>query len=813
MEAYNHRDIEEKWHKVWKENRIFQAVDHSSGPKYYPLVEFPYPSGDGLHMGHLRSYTAMDVIARKKRMEGYNVLFPIGFDAFGLPAENYAIKTGVHPKITTEKNIGNFVRQLKSLGYSFDWDRVVNTTDPSYYKWTQWIFLKFFEKSLAYKIEAPTNWCTSCKVTLAHEEVVNGKCERCGSEVEIRLKKQWLLRITAYADRLIEDLAGVNYLDIIKEQQKNWIGKSEGAEILFSIKGMEADIAVFTTRADTLYGATYLVLAPEHPLIGKIVSDEQRKECEAYIAEAHRRSERERQEDVSSKTGIFTGAFALHPLTGKEIPIWISDYVLASYGTGAVMAVPAHDRRDADFAKKLDLLSLAVIQPNAAMSDIDCFESDGTVMNSGEFDGLSSADARGKIVEKLTRLGRGRETISYKLHDWVFSRQRYWGEPIPMIECPHCQYVPVPYEELPVVLPPLPDYQPTATGESPLANIPEWVNVKCPSCGTDAKRETDTMPQWAGSSWYFLRYCDPSNSDALADQEKLSYWMPVDWYNGGAEHITLHLLYSRFWNKFLYDIGVVPKSEPYTKRTLQGMILGEGGVKMSKSKGNVVSPDQYVKDFGADATRLYILFMGPFDQAIAWDHQGVVGVRRFLERVWQLSERVVDEESGKMSEHGLRMLHKTIKKVGEDIETMRFNTAVAAFMILLNVWSKEEGIFRKAFEDFLAVFSPFAPHLASELWLRLQHDSDRKQDTWSGFISEWPSYDPSLVEDEMLEIVISVNGKVRDHITVARDTSEDEVRNIAVGREKIQRWLGDKKIEKFIYVPDKLINIVLQEAL
>ncbi len=799
MPPYNHLEIEKKWQKQWEEEKLFAARDFSEKEKFYGLIEFPYPSGEGLHVGHPRSYTAMDVICRKKRMQGKNVLFPIGFDAFGLPAENYAIKTGTHPAITTAKNIANFTRQLKSLGYSFDWDRRVNTTDPAYYKWTQWIFLKLFEKGLAYKKEMPTNWCTSCNVTLANEEVVNGRCERCNNEVVRKNKKQWMLKITAYADRLIDDLATVDYPREIKDQQIHWIGRSHGAEIGFPITGSATSLTVFTTRPETLFGATYLVLAPEHEMVETLVTPKQRKQVEAYQYQTQKKSDIDRAGADKTKTGVFTGAYALNPATGKDIPIWIADYVLLSYSTGAIMAVPAHDTRDSDFAKKFDLPIQEVI--SGGDPEHEAHTGEGMLINSDFLNGLDVQSAREKMNQWLESEHKGRATVGFKLRDWVFSRQRYWGEPIPIIICPQCEYVPLSEADLPLELPALPNYKPTASGESPLAYVDEWVNVLCPKCGGSAKRETDTMPQWAGSSWYFLRYIDPKNDSTLADAKKLQYWFPVDWYSGGFEHTTLHLLYSRFWNKFLFDIGVVQEGEPYKKRVSHGLILGDGGIKMSKSKGNVVNPDDIVEKFGADTFRTYMMFMGPFDQAIPWDDKGVVGVRRFLEKILQLQEKIVLAVS--TADPSMeRLMHKTIKKVSEDIDAMHFNTAISSLMIFVNALTKQDRVTQDWFLILLKLLFPFAPHLAQELWFQLGN---------SGFLDlqTWPMHDQQLAINEQFQLPIQINGKVREKLTVSADISESELKELVFSSEKVQKWLSGKQPKKFLYIQGRLVSIVV----
>lgn len=747
--VYNPGKIEKKWWKIWENSGIYNAKDFSKKKKWYSLIEFPYPSGAGLHVGHIRSFTAMDIISRKRRMEGYNVLYPIGWDAFGLPTENYAIKTGIDPKVATKRNTDNFRKQLKSLGFSFDWSREINTTDPNYYKWTQWLFLQFFKKGLAYKAEVPINWCPKDKIGLANEEVVGGKCERCGSPVEQRLKSQWMLKITAYADKLLEGLKDVDFLPEIKAQQINWIGRSEGAEIDFPIKDSALKVKIFTTRADTLFGATYLVLAPEHSLINnlkeKILN---KKDVANYISKTLKKTEEERKIEEKRKTGVeLKGIKAINPANGKEIPVWIADYVLASYGTGAIMAVPAHDKRDFEFAKKFDLSIITVIKgENGELP----YEGEGVLVNSGKFNGLSSVLARDEIVKFVG----GKKVVKYHLRDWVFSRQRYWGEPIPIINCPSCGYVPVPDKDLPVLLPKVKNYKPTDDGESPLSKISFWVNTKCPRCKGEAKRETDVMPNWAGSSWYFLRYADPHNKKEFASFKKLQYWMPVDWYNGGMEHVTLHLLYSRFWNLFLYDLGLVPYKEPYKKRTAQGMVLGEGGVKMSKSKGNVVNPDLIVKKYGADAVRLYEMFMGPFDQAIAWDTKSIEGVKRFLWRVWDIAQEKKVKGQKEKNNNLEKLINKTIKKVGEDIETMSFHTAVSALMIFINEVQKEEKIPQSVWERFLIILSPFAPYITEELWSQLGHKR-------SIHLEQWPKVNKEFLEESTVEIVIQVNGKKR----------------------------------------------------
>ena len=808
--SYNFKEIEKKWQDKWYKEGTFNAKNDFTKKKWYGLIEFPYPSGQGLHVGHPRSYTALDIIARKRRMQGYNVLFPIGFDAFGLPAENYAIKNHIHPKITTEKNINHFREQLKSIGFSFDWSREINTTDPNYYKWTQWIFIQLYKHGLAYKATMPINFCTGCKVGLANEEVVNGVCERCGSPVVQKEKSQWMLRITKYAQRLIDDLDDVDYLDKIKAQQRNWIGRSEGAEVTFKIADSEETLTVYTTRPDTLFGATYMVIAPEHHLVDKLASKiTNMDEIEEYKHKAALKSDFERSELNKEKTGCeIKGIKAINPLTNKEIPIWISDYVLMTYGTGAIMAVPAHDTRDYEFAKKFDLPIIQVIKPvnDAVECDIDkeAFTDveNGILINSDFLNDLSVTDAKKKVIEYLEENHIGQKKVNYKLRDWVFSRQRYWGEPIPMVYCEKCGWVPVPEDELPLKLPDVEDYEPGENGESPLARHTEWVNTTCPHCGGKAKRETDTMPQWAGSSWYYLRYMDPHNDKALASKEALEYWSPVDWYNGGMEHTTLHLLYSRFWHKFLYDIGVVPTKEPYQKRTSHGMILGSNGEKMSKSKGNVVNPDDIVNEFGADAFRVYEMFMGPFDQTAPWSMESIRGCAKFLDRVWNLQNILVDGDT--YSPKFEKEMNKAIKKVSSDIEEMKFNTSVSTFMSLVNDFYKEKTINRAEFKTFLQLLNPFAPHITEELWQTVLGGKEMLA------YMEWPTYDESKLVDESIEIPVQVNGKLRTTIMVPTDSSEDEVKSIVSQNEIIQAQLKGKTVVKEIYVKNKIYNIVVK---
>ena len=800
---YNASEIEKKWQNIWDENQTYKAGTDMSKPKFYGLVEFPYPSGHGLHVGHPRGYTAIDIICRKKRMEGYNVLFPMGWDAFGLPTENYAIKNKIHPAIVTEENIKNFKRQLKMLGFSFDWSKEINTTDPNYYKWTQWIFLKLFKHGLAYKTKMPINFCTGCKVGLANEEVVNGVCERCGSEVVQKEKSQWMLKITEYAQRLIDDLDGLDYIEKVKIQQKNWIGRSEGAEVDFSIDGCDDKIRVYTTRCDTLFGATYMVLSPEHPYIekyaGKIKNMDAVKE---YQAEAAKKSEFERCELVKEKTGVcLEGLEAINPVNGKKIPIWISDYVLVTYGTGAIMAVPAHDERDWEFAKKFNLPIIEVVSggedvQKAAFTDV----ADGVLVNSGFLTGMRVKDAIAAMIDYLEEKKIGKRKVNYKLRDWVFSRQRYWGEPIPLVHCDDCGWVPVPEEELPLKLPEMKDFEPGENGESPLNKAEEWKNTVCPKCGKKAVRETDTMPQWAGSSWYFLRYIDPGNNDVLAGKELLKYWLPVDWYNGGMEHTTLHLLYSRFWHKFLYDIGAVPTKEPYQKRTSHGMILGENNEKMSKSRGNVVNPDDIVNEFGADTFRTYEMFIGAFDQATPWSQQGVRGCRKFLERVWNLQAIMTD---GKIRPENESLVHKMIKKVSEDIDRMKFNTAIAAMMSFINEMYAKGSITKGELSVLLQLLNPTAPHITEEMWSLIGNEKTIDE-------TKWPVYDEAKTVDAEVEIVLQINGKIKEKITVSASLSEDEIKNTALENDVIKGYTNGKTIVKVIVVKGKLVNIVVK---
>ena len=801
-EVYNHREVETKWQDIWDKEKAFATSTDYSKPKYYALVEFPYPSGQGLHVGHPRPYTALDIVARKRRMQGYNVLYPMGWDAFGLPTENYAIKNHIHPKIVTKNNVARFKNQLHSLGYSFDWDREINTTDPKYYKWTQWIFLKLFKAGLAYKTEMPINWCTSCKVGLANEEVVNGVCERCGSEVVRKVKSQWMLKITAYAEKLIEGLDTVDYIERVKVSQKNWIGKSTGAEVDFVLKDKEDKLTVYTTRPDTLFGVTYMVMSPEHPFIDKYKdSIKNWDDVVAYREMAAKKSDFERTEIAKDKTGVMLdGLTAVNPVNGKEIPVWISDYVLMTYGTGAIMAVPAHDERDWEFAKKFNMPIIEVV----AGSPVDVNEAvftdvaTGTLVNSEFLNGLSVADAKKKIIEFLTEKGIGHEKTNYKLRDWVFSRQRYWGEPIPIVKCEKCGYVPLPESELPLELPDVESYMPTDNGESPLAHMTDWVNTTCPCCGGPAKRETDTMPQWAGSSWYFLRYTDPTNENALASPEALKYWMPVDWYNGGMEHTTLHLLYSRFWHRFLYDEGIVPCPEPYQKRTSHGMILGSNGEKMSKSRGNVVNPDDIVREYGADTLRTYEMFIGAFDLSASWSEDGVKGCRRFLERVWKLQDILTDDE-GYSADMETKM-HQTIKKVSSDFESLKYNTAIAAMMSLINDFYKKNAVTKGEFKTLLTLLNPVAPHITEELWQANGFEGRLYQ-------TSWPEYDEEKTVESTIELAVQINGKMKGTLKVSKDEQKDNI--LAMAKE----MLGDKltgTIVKEIYVPGRIVNIVIK---
>lgn len=806
--VYNHKTVEKKWQQVWQDEKAFAATNDYSKPKYYALVEFPYPSGQGLHVGHPRPYTALDIVARKRRMQGYNVLYPMGWDAFGLPTENYAIKNKIHPKIVTKNNIDHFKEQLQSIGYSFDWDREINTTDPDYYKWTQWIFLKLFKAGLAYKQEMPINWCTSCKVGLANEEVVNGVCERCGSPVVRKVKSEWMLKITDYADKLIEGLDHVDYIERVKTQQKNWIGRSTGAEVDFAIAGKEDKLRIYTTRCDTLFGVTYMVVSPEHPYLDKY-KDEIKNwdEIESYREQASRKSDFERAELAKDKTGVeIDGLKAVNPVNGKEVPIWVSDYVLMSYGTGAIMAVPAHDERDWEFAKKFKLPIIQVVAKNgeevdvneAAFTDV----ATGVLINSDFINGLEVKEAKEKMIEFLTEKGIGNAKVNYKLRDWVFSRQRYWGEPIPIVHCDKCGYVPVDESELPLLLPEVESYMPTDNGESPLAAMTDWVNTTCPCCGGPAKRETDTMPQWAGSSWYFLRYTDPHNTETLASQEALKYWLPVDWYNGGMEHTTLHLLYSRFWHRFLYDQKVVPCPEPYQKRTSHGMILGENGEKMSKSRGNVVNPDEIVDEYGADTLRLYEMFIGDFEKAAPWSQSSIRGCRRFIERYYNL-QTILNDADGIRPELE-SSFHKAIKKVGDDIENIKFNTAIATLMALINDITATGAITKEELRIFTILLNPFAPHVTEEVFEMCK--------LGDGIVAEqkWPEYDEAKCKDETIEIVVQVNGKIKTKLNIPVESEKNAVLDMAKADANVAKAIENMNIIKEIYVPNKLVNLVVK---
>ena len=803
MQNYDYSKIEKKWQDIWDEKQTFAAKNDYTLPKFFGLVEFPYPSGQGLHVGHPRSYTAIDIVSRKKRLQGYNVLYPMGWDAFGLPTENFAIKNHIHPAIVTEKNIENFKRQLKALGFSFDWSREINTTDPSYYKWTQWIFLQLFKKGLAYKSKMSVNWCTSCKCVLANEEVVNGVCERCGSEVVHKEKSQWMLKITEYAEKLLEGLEDVDFIERVKTQQRNWIGRSYGTQLTFNTT-IGDTFEVFTTRADTLFGATYTVMSPEHPLIEKWADKiTNLSEVKAYQTEASKKSDFERTELAKDKTGVMLqGVKAINPVNNKEIPIFISDYVLISYGTGAIMAVPAHDDRDWDFAKKFDLPIIEVVAGGEDVQKAaftDC--ATGVLVNSDFLNGLSVEDAKKAMQDWLTEKGIGYVKTNYKLRDWVFSRQRYWGEPIPIVYCEKCGYVPLPESELPLVLPNVDSYEPTDNGESPLAKMTDWVNTTCPHCGAPAKRETDTMPQWAGSSWYFLRYCDPHNDKEFASKEALEYWCPVDWYNGGMEHTTLHLLYSRFWHKFLYDIGVVPNAEPYAKRTSHGMILGENGEKMSKSRGNVVNPDEIIENYGADTMRVYEMFIGDFEKAAPWSMSSIKGSKRFLDKVWALADSLIDETGYRKETEA--EFHRTIKKVTEDIEGLKMNTAIAALMSLLNTVQSTGKITRDEYKTFITLLNPFAPHITEELWSICGFE---------GMLNEtkWPEFDEAKCVDSSVEIVVQINGKIKARLNVPAEISAPDAIALAKEQENIANEISGKAIVKELYVPKKLVNIVVK---
>ena len=809
---YDYKAVEAKWQKVWEDEKTFHAeIDHKK-PKFYALVEFPYPSGAGLHVGHPRSYTALDVVSRKRRQNGYNVLYPMGWDAFGLPTENFAMKNHIHPAIVTKKNVDHFREQLKALGFSFDWDREINTTDPEYYKWTQWIFLQLYKKGLAYKKEMNVNWCTGCKCVLANEEVVNGVCERCGSEVVHRVKSQWMLKITAYADKLIDGLDGLDYIERVATQQKNWIGRSHGAEVNFGTTAGDT-LTVYTTRCDTLFGATYMVVSPEHAILKEWLEKGIIKNADAvkaYQAEAARKSDFERSELNKEKTGVqLEGVMGINPVNDKEIPIFISDYVLATYGTGAIMAVPAHDTRDWEFAKKFGLPIIEVVKGStpsnldeAAFTDV----ATGTLVNSGFLDGLSVTDAKKKMIEWLEANGKGRDKVNYKLRDWVFSRQRYWGEPIPMVKCEKCGWQPLPESSLPLTLPDITDFEPGPDGESPLARHTDWVKTTCPCCGGPATRETDTMPQWAGSSWYFLRYMDPHCKDALASKEALEYWSPVDWYNGGMEHTTLHLLYSRFWHKFLYDIGAVPTKEPYAKRTSHGMILGEGGEKMSKSRGNVVNPNDIVAQYGADTMRLHIMFIGDFEKAVTWSNEAVKGSKRFLDRCWNLME--LAQESDEISGKNASIIHKTIKKVTTDIDDLKMNTAIAALMAMVNEFYSS-GLTRGDLQQLMLMLSPFAPHMVEEMWELTGYAAKTGK---MAMQMPWPTWDESKTVDSHVEMAVQVNGKLKGTVTVAMDSDEETVKAAALALDKVQKATGDMTVVKTILVKNKLINLIVKPA-
>ncbi len=801
---YSPKDIEKKWQDIWDNEEAFKVGIDKSKPKYYALVEFPYPSGQGLHVGHPRPYTAMDIVSRKRRMQGYNVLFPMGWDAFGLPTENYAIKNKIHPKIVTKNNVARFKEQLKALGYSFDWSKEINTTDENYYKWTQWIFLQLFKKGLAYKSEMPINFCTSCKVGLANEEVVNGVCERCGSEVIRKMQSQWMLKITEYADKLIDGLNDVDYIEKVKVSQKNWIGRSEGAEVNFKLKDKDETLTVYTTRPDTLFGATYMVISPEHPLIEKYKADiENYDEAAGYREQASKKSDFERTELAKDKTGVcLKGISAINPVNNKEIPVWVSDYVLMTYGTGAIMAVPAHDTRDWDFAKKFGLPIIEVVAGGDVQNEAFTDVATGTLCNSDFLNGLEVKDAKAAITKWLEEKGIGHKKVNFKLRDWVFSRQRYWGEPIPIVKCPHCGYVPLDESELPLRLPEVDSYMPTDTGESPLAAMRDWVETTCPKCGGKAERETDTMPQWAGSSWYFLRYIDPDNQEVFASKEAIDYWMPVDWYNGGMEHTTLHLLYSRFWHKFLYDQGLVSCSEPYKKRTSHGMILGENGEKMSKSRGNVVNPDDVVNEFGADTLRTYEMFIGAFDLSAAWSMEGVKGCRRFLDRVWKLQDMLIDGDAYR-GEMETRM-HQTIKKVSNDFEGLKFNTAIAAMMALVNDFYKASSVTKAEYETLILLLNPVAPHMTEELWEINFAGKGRV------YQQKWPEFDEAKTVEANVEIAVQINGKVKATLMVELDEAEDSVKEKAHEIKAIADLMAGKTVVKEIYVKGRILNIVVR---
>ncbi len=803
IKAYEPKSIEAKWQKIWEDSHAFEAKAEYDKPKFYGLIEFPYPSGQGLHVGHPRSNTAMDIIARKRRMEGYNVLFPIGWDAFGLPTENYAIKNKVHPAAVTQKNIDHFREQLKKIGFSFDYTREVDTTDPNYFRWTQWIFLQLLKHGLAYKAEMPINWCTSCKCGLANEEVVGGVCERCGSQVIRKVKTQWMLKITDYAQKLLDGLDGVDFIEKVKTQQRNWIGRSEGAEVDFALTAGDEKIRIYTTRPDTLFGATYMVLSPEHPMIDRLRDHIANFDaCMTYRAEAAKKSDFERAELAKEKTGVMLeGLRAVNPVNGREIPIWLSDYVLMSYGTGAIMAVPAHDTRDWEFARKFGMPLIEVVAGGDIDKEAYTNIQDGVMVNSGFLDGMTVAQAKKAIIDYLVKEGLGERKVNYKLRDWVFSRQRYWGEPIPVIHCGKCGIVPVPEEQLPVLLPNVENYEPTDSGESPLSVMTEWVNTVCPCCGGPARRETDTMPQWAGSSWYFMRYCDPHFDGGIGSKEALDYWLPVDWYNGGMEHTTLHLLYSRFWHLFLHDIGVISAPEPYQKRTSHGMILGENGEKMSKSRGNVINPDDIIDEIGADAFRLYEMFMGAFDQAIPWSSNGAKGCRRFLDRVWRLQEMLLPGEG--YSDKNNALMHETIKKVSQDYEAMKYNTAIAAMMSLVNEFYACGGATREELKTLLKLLNPVAPHITEEMWETQGFGEPI-------YRQPWPQWDEAAMVKSEIEIAVQVCGKVRGRILVPADMTREQAEKELPGHPDLRKYLDGKTLTKLIFVPGRLVNLIVR---
>jgi leucyl-tRNA synthetase len=805
MNKYPFTAIEKKWQEYWRDNKTFRVTEDTAIPRekrVYVLDMFPYPSSAGLHVGHPEGYTATDIYCRYLRMKGYHVLHPMGFDSFGLPAENYALKTGTHPRISTEKNIRLFEEQIKALGFSYDWDRNISTHTPEYYRWTQWIFLKLWEKGLAYEAEMPINWCTNCLTGLANEEVREGLCERCNSPVERKNVRQWVLKITAYADRLLADLDKLDWSESLKLMQRNWIGRSEGANVIFPLADSKGEIEVYTTRPDTLFGATYMVLAPEHALVGELVTAEQKEKVEAYIRKAGRKSDMERTDLAKDKTGVFTGGYAVNPVNKERIPVWISDYILISYGTGAIMAVPAHDQRDFEFAVEFDLPIVQVVSSDGEVAELkDALTVDGIAVNSGQFNGLTTAEFKVRMIEWLKENNLGKKAVNYKLRDWVFSRQRYWGEPIPLVHCSNCGIVPVPYDELPLLLPEVESYKPTGTGESPLAAIEEWVNTICPKCGGKAKRETNTMPQWAGSCWYYLRYLDPGNDSQFAARDKVDYWMPVDLYVGGAEHAVLHLLYSRFWHKVLYDFGLVNTDEPFMRLINQGMILGEGGVKMSKSLGNVINPDEVIEKHGADSMRLYEMFMGPLEVSKPWSTRGIIGIKRFLERVWRLAQRQLCEDEP--PRELLALLHETIKKVGHDTEHIEFNTAIAQMMIFTGELYKIDKLYRRLWEPFVLLLAPYAPHLAEELWQQAGHSPSILKETY-------PEFDEALTAREFTTLVFQINGKIRARADVQTGLGREAMEKSALDQPRIRELLTEKKIVKIITVPDKLVNIVVR---